>query len=85
MKEKIKLSNCPTCDKKLDAVSAEDGVESPQPGDITVCFYCGEILKFSNDMILEKLPQELFDSFEKDFKEEILFIQEQIRMMQSFK
>ena len=84
MKEKIKPSICPTCGKILDAVSAEDGTGSPEPGDITVCFYCGEILNFSDDMILEKISQELIDSFEKDFKDELLFIQKQIRVIQSF-
>lgn len=81
MKEKVKGSNCPKCNKFLDAVTAEDGVKSPIPGDLSICFYCGEILVFNDNMELEKVSQELFDSFDDELKEELLFAQEQLRKL----
>ena len=79
MKEKVKGSNCPKCNKFLDAVTAEDGVKSPIPGDLSICFYCGELLIFNNNIELEKIPQDLFDSFDDELKEELLFTQKQLR------
>lgn len=42
-----KANECPTCNRTLDAATnAESGADMPGPGDFSVCFYCGELLRF---------------------------------------
>jgi len=41
---------CPVCNNKLDAASAINADTSPQPGDVSICFYCGSFLIYSDDM-----------------------------------
>ncbi len=41
---------CPTCGKLLDACTSAEGDSSPSPGDLSVCWYCGEILVFGKGM-----------------------------------
>jgi hypothetical protein len=57
---------CVKCKKPLDAATGI-GSKRPQPGDITICFYCGHMLQIGKDMQLTslspaeflRLPQEL--------------------------
>lgn len=53
---RLKPSTCPTCKRKLDAADYADDSEGrgPQPGDFTICFRCGEELRFTEDMGLKK-------------------------------
>lgn len=43
-------SHCPRCGKNLDAATAPFAPVRPQPGDVTVCFYCATVLEFTEDM-----------------------------------
>ena len=36
---------CPKCKSKLDGATSLSG-ESPEPGSLSVCMYCGSFLKF---------------------------------------
>ena len=45
---RLKESKCPTCSHLLDAATGEAG-ETPKNGDFSVCFYCGEILRFKGE------------------------------------
>lgn len=42
---------CPGCDSMLDASSwaMEADMPAPEPGDLTICLYCGELLMFDDD------------------------------------
>ena len=43
---------CPVCDSGFDAASAVDGEDlTPEPGDITICLYCGEWMMFDDDTL----------------------------------
>lgn len=42
--------HCPTCKKMLDGFTAVDHEQNPQPGDVTICAYCNEVLQFTDDM-----------------------------------
>jgi hypothetical protein len=55
---KLKDQRCPQCAELLDGATAmgEDAV--PEPGDISVCCYCAEILQFDAAMHLVKCPEE---------------------------
>lgn len=48
MSEKLLLQYCPECRAGLDGALEVKGDEEtkPKPGDISVCFYCGTILKW---------------------------------------
>lgn len=70
--------NCPTCKESLQACSSEEGL-IPMPGDITLCGYCGEILKFAPDMELFKLPDVIFDNLAEADKQKLLFYQTKIK------
>jgi hypothetical protein len=48
---KMDENYCPTCESMLDGATATDGkTTQPQPGDITICAYCTEVLEFTNNM-----------------------------------
>lgn len=48
---KLDMNCCPTCESKLDGATAIDGEQTmPEPGDITVCVYCTEVLEFTTTM-----------------------------------
>ena len=50
----MKADRCPGCSKKLDAVTEiPKGNYKPRPGDISICFYCGQILVFDFDLKLQ--------------------------------
>lgn len=56
MDQHVPPSSCTNCSKPLDgatSVGAEDGV--PDPGDVTVCIYCGHIMAFDEDLYLRDL------------------------------
>lgn len=42
---------CPSCDSILSASSwaMEADMPDPEPGDLTICLYCGELLMFDDD------------------------------------
>jgi hypothetical protein len=53
--ESIELppSNCIGCGKLVDAATPVDiKTVTPAPGDITICFYCGHIMVYADDLSL---------------------------------
>jgi hypothetical protein len=54
---RVPPSHCLNCGKMVDATtSVSEG--GPQPGNITVCWTCGHIMAFANDLTLRKLSDE---------------------------
>jgi hypothetical protein len=55
-----KKSQCPYCNHVLDAHGVAfseqplDGKVQAEPGDLTVCFYCAQILVFHNNLTVQK-------------------------------
>lgn len=48
----------PKCRKKLDGWTATDkGGASPQPGDLSVCAYCGCVLEFVDNGVVNVTPE----------------------------
>jgi hypothetical protein len=59
---RTKDTHCPYCNTELTAaaiVNAEDDPK-PDPGDLTMCFMCGEWLVFTEDLDLRKPNDEEF-------------------------
>ena len=46
---------CLGCGKVLDAAAFVKHAQTPEPGDISVCFYCGHIAAFANDLTFREL------------------------------
>jgi len=46
---------CPYCGKPSNMSTSVNGDASPSPGDISVCFYCGEIGKYNSNLNTEKI------------------------------
>jgi hypothetical protein len=53
---RVPPSMCLDCGRINDAATGVDHAEgpdaAPQPGDVTVCFYCGHIMVFGDDLML---------------------------------
>lgn len=61
---------CPNCNKLIDSATNMDGTEiSPQVDDISVCFYCGEILKYDKDLAVEEVSREFLDALKLNERE----------------
>jgi hypothetical protein len=46
---------CPNCGAGVDAATNLFGKGGPEPGDISICLYCGCLMKFKDDMMLRRL------------------------------
>ncbi len=44
--------NCPICNHPIDAHTSITGECRPVPGDVSICFYCGNIFVFSEALEL---------------------------------
>lgn len=48
-----KPNKCLNCDAVLDASSSTDeDTRGPEPGDATICFYCGHLMVFDHELNL---------------------------------
>lgn len=56
-------NKCQSCGETCDCASHKDTKEPPQKGDFSVCFYCGEIHVFDENLKLRKATQ---DEINKD-------------------
>jgi hypothetical protein len=53
---------CLSCNKALSAATTPLGNYSPEPGNVTVCWYCGHIMVFGEGLRLRELaPDEIID------------------------
>ncbi len=53
---KMGKDSCPTCNYVFDSASSIQSEHIPMPGDLSVCYGCGEFLHFENDMAVSVLP-----------------------------
>ncbi len=72
---------CPSCGYTLDACSMAPGNdrEAPSPGDISLCFGCGEVLYFDLSMHHQLFPRVRLDGLEPELLHIIRVGQEAIR------
>lgn len=54
----ISASRCLHCSRLLDGATCVGDDDNPNPGDVTVCIYCGHIMAFANDLTLRELSKE---------------------------
>jgi hypothetical protein len=51
---RVPKSQCPWCGHGLDAVGGGSKIRPPDPGDLTICLYCGGVAQFDEDLNLER-------------------------------
>lgn len=62
MTTRINGTDCPYCGKGCDAVTGVNNEGTASPGDVSICWYCGEVALFGAELDLRKpTPQELID------------------------
>lgn len=51
--------HCPSCGHHMDATTDPSGnAHSPQPGDVSLCFYCGDLSWFGSNLMLKAMTPE---------------------------
>ncbi len=68
---------CPHCGHDLDAHSGKNG--APDPGDISICFYCGELIVFSEYLSLIKCSEEYLTQIDEETLTTVRNIQTKIK------
>lgn len=79
------MTNCPNCKRKLDAVTGVDHEEQPQPNDVSVCFYCGAINQFNDELELVPLPEEVLEYIKENETQNYDIIMEVVSRIKSRK
>jgi hypothetical protein len=51
----LEPSACLSCGKISDAVTNPLDDDGPEPGNITICWYCGHIMAFADDLTFREL------------------------------
>lgn len=86
--ERVPVRSCPGCGARLDArtevVDATQPAPAPapteQPGDVSVCFYCGAALQFTATLDLEPIaPEDLHGPAYASVAPTLLRLQREIR------
>lgn len=54
----VPVSVCKSCGAENGAASGLAEDERPGPGDISICFYCGHVMAFADDLSLRDLTSE---------------------------
>jgi len=49
---RVPTSICPSCSAPNDGAQQINGRQMPRPGDVSICFYCGELGIFNSDLSL---------------------------------
>lgn len=79
----LPVSVCPTCGYELDAatnlVSIYDRSTTPNKGDFSLCFKCGEILVFAEDLSLHLATLDELMAADSTNHSQLSHIQQKIR------
>lgn len=82
----LKPMLCPQCGYMMDACSSVGGEEvAPHKDDISVCFNCGELLTFTDDLRLVKANPLLLMGLDPESEEALIKIVSLIRKRGPFK
>jgi hypothetical protein len=55
---RMQSATCTNCHKVVDAASGVGTDDSPDPGDFTICIYCGHLMVFADDLTLRELTED---------------------------
>jgi hypothetical protein len=71
---------CPCCGHIIEAATNVDSELAPDPGDVTICLYCCNLLMFSDDMQLIKFPKVLFSTLSEEMRGKLSKVQQAIAL-----
>jgi hypothetical protein len=57
LESNVPESKCPHCGEKLTHASPIDGEGGPEPGNISLCCMCGEVLLFDQELRMVPIPE----------------------------
>lgn len=81
----IKKSPCPTCGEYLDGATSLENRPPPKPKDLSVCFYCAELLEFDEDLTLVSLSEDKLSYLKEKEKESYDELMKVVRHIKSFR
>jgi hypothetical protein len=71
---------CPICFHELDSVTCVDSDARPEPGDLTVCLYCAELLVLDKSLRHVCLDEHGgIESLEPELRRLLLLVQKAVR------
>ena len=78
-------NKCPACNEVLNATSGlSDAAATPNPGDFSLCAYCGTVLRFNDDLSIREAEHADIEILDDELFEEIAVTQMLIRSRKKF-
>ena len=71
---------CPECESVLDAATINEDGAVPSPGDWSVCFECGAILRFTDDLRMRLAEDTDLASTDDETREHLTRAQAYVRL-----
>ena len=62
---------CPVCQRLFRGYTHDGKKMRPSPGDLCVCYYCVTMLKFDDQLQLQKLTTAEFEALPKENQDEL--------------
>lgn len=78
--DRVPSHPCPHCGAKLDGATSGDGAK-PEPGDVTVCIYCGGINCFTDGLGVERMTDDALAELPEDTRQMLGEMQATIRSL----
>jgi hypothetical protein len=73
-----KVVPCPVCSAPIDSATQVKGMDSPSPGDLTMCFACTALLVFDQPPALHAMTDAELAALDEDEYEALRFAREQL-------
>jgi len=70
---------CPGCGATLNAATGTDGEAIPREGDLSICYKCGSLLEFNEDLSVRLLDSNDMKKLDWETVEELERMQDFIR------
>lgn len=67
METRLPEQCCPTCGARMNTAAAH-AKRPPQAGTLGICVYCGEYLRFKEDLSVERLPDDVFKALPQEHR-----------------
>ena len=78
--KKIQEDFCPTCGSQLDAATGlNDPEQLPSKGDVSLCAYCGELLEYSDNLVLIKMRPGSLDELNEHDRKVLMGMSERLK------
>jgi hypothetical protein len=76
---RFKLTRCPHCGHRLNACSTLGEDRPPNPGDLSVCMGCGQVVRFGPKLKLQRVPASVIAALLPDERAELQEVLDKVR------